>query len=381
MTNNSIRTATGMTFFDDQGNQTVDLIAGLASCLGHRHPAVLAAIKSACDADLGACHPLSAYPPHPYPPHPNPLPRITWGEGAFDAFSNRQLTASANEANELALRIARSTFGGEKYRVITLLGSDHGDTFALRSASGRPEGQGFDGPVAAGYRHVMPGDMAALTKAIDDKTAAVYLAPVDWNRGGEPLDSEYLVAVETLCREHELLLVLDETRIPPGVGGTWFFHQRGGIAPDIVTAAAGWTGGLPGGIVLSHDPANHHAADRLPLLQAIVNATERTVINEKLLAKIVETADTWAAMLDEIVSGFDFVRGCVHAGLWTTIELDLPAVDVANSAIAAGLRLQVSGETQLLICPPINVSGDRLLESMEPLRHALELIERETVSS
>lgn len=373
----------GMTLADVHGKTYIDLIAGLASCLGHRHPAVCEAMRAACDSHLGA--PLDRLPEDWH--HALGVP--------FVAFDHCHLTASANDANELALRLARTHAEGDRYRVITLLGSDHGDTLALRSASGRAAAQRWDGPVAAGYRHVVPGDAAAIEKVIDENTAAICLSPVDWNRGGEALDTEYLVAIELLCREHGLLLVMDETRVPPGVGGSWFFHQRAEVAPDIVTASAGWTGGLPGACVLFGARVSDKFAalgpppaapwlpsqQDMPLLRMILTATARTLTSEQLLHRIGETADAWAAMLDEAVAGFDFIRGCVSAGLWTTIELDLPAIELADTLLAAGLRLQATGDTTVLICPPVNATGESLLDAIQPLRDALESIERATTSS
>jgi len=366
-----------MNFVDGKGRACVDLVAGLASSLGHRHPDVCAAIRATCDLHLGS--PLDFLPED-------------WHLGLglpLADFDRCYLAPSASDANEMAILAARAVFKAEKYRVITLLGSDHGQTYAMRSASGRSECQGFDGPVAPGFRHVMPGEIAAMKKAIDPMTAAVCISPINGSRGGEPFDTEYLVAVESLCREHKLLLILDETQLPPGIGGSWFFYQRAGITPDIVTVSSGWMGGLPGGMTLFNN-ANFSDSDYIealgsprdfPLLRSIVGATSQAINTEHCLQKIDETADAWAAIVDELVSGFDFIRGCVHAGLWTTIDFDLPAIDVARVALAQGLRLKVTGESTLLICPPINITGDTLLKSIEPLRSALESIEQQTASS
>lgn len=373
----------GMTLTDGDGKAYIDLTAGMASCLGHRHPAIREAIQGACDLHLGS-----------------PSDRLVsdWHQALgtpFAAFDHCQLTASANEANELALRLARYAPDGERYRVITLLGSDHGDTFALRSASGRAESQRSDGPVAAGYRHVFPGDLSAIEKSIDPNTAAIFLSPMDWNRGGEPFDTQYLSDVESLCRQHDLWLVIDETKVPTGIGGSWFFHHRASVSPDLVTASAGWTGGLPGGFVLIGSrmaetmtalqsgqcgPTWPIGRD-LPLLRSVLTATARTVVSQQLLNRLDETADAWAAMLEEGVRGFDFVRGCVSAGLWTTLELDLPAADFATAALAAGIRVDVSGETTVLIGPPVVATAEILLKAIQPLRGVLESIERETMSS
>lgn len=381
----------GVLLTNSDGASAIDLIAGLASCLGHRHPAICKCILAACESHLGS--PSDTLPADWLQSLGVPFSRYEWG----------WLTASADEANERAIQVARVLQGSgdpDRYRIVTLLGSKHGDTFAMRSASGWPEKQGFDGPVAAGYRHASPGDIAALAKLVDDSTAAVFLSPVDWNAGGIPFETEYLSEVQSLCREKEVLLVVDETRLPPGVSGRWFFHERADITPDLLTLSAGWTGGLPGGIVLGgprliellsqmkNDPTSEpkmvavNGLDRdQPLLRAIVRTTAAVASEEKWIDSVDETADAWAAMLDDLANGFDFIRSCSHAGLWTTLELDLPATDVANQAWNCGLRILATDDTTLLICPPINVSSESLLEAMAPLRTTLEAIEQQTHST
>lgn len=375
--------STGMTLVDLAGNRLIDMAAALSSSLGHRHPSVVAAIEAAVQHHLGS--PFDQLPQSQQESEPQGSDWEKSLSPIMPGFKRCLLGAAANEANEAALRLVRSFFGGDRYRVISLLGSDHGDSFLLRSASGRVESQGSDGPVAAGFRHVLPGDVNAISKAIDAQTAAICVSPVDWNRGGEAFDSDYLVAIEALCVEKDLLLMIDETRVPPGVGGSWFFHQRAGITPDVLTLSAGWTGGLPGGMTLVGPRLESHAASIVsrdfPLVRNAIEATARTITDEKLLGQIDETADAWAAMLDELSGGFDYIRSCVHAGLWTTIELDLPATDVALNALREGVKLNVTAETTLLLCPPLNVTDDSLLEAIEPLRRILESIERETTSS
>ncbi len=344
---------------DDQ--PMIDLVAGLLSCLGSlESPTTFVGDESISqiDAKMGV--------------------NRSW------------LTMSADDANELALRLARAQFGGDRYRVITLLGSQHGETHLLRSASGRPESQSFDGPVAAGFRHVRPGDIAALTKMIDASSAAICLSPVDWNAGGVPFETEYLAAVAALCHQRDLLLMIDETRIPPGISGHWFLHQRSDLTPDLVTASAGWTAGLPGGIVgcgprvaerageLDRSNATNSMAGHLQLLRQRVLSTAQAIERQNILSQVNQTADIWAAMLDELVAGFDFVRAYVQVGLWTTIHFDLPASDVVAEAKKFGINVLATDETTILLCPPTNVTGDELLELIGPLRGTLESLELQT---
>lgn len=416
-----IVSAIGMKLTDASGQTLVDLAAAMASSLGHRHRAVVDAIVQATASNLGSGFDSIG---------PTDLRSI--GE-PFDAFAAIAITPSASEANECAIRIARQAGrtddGTSRFRIITLLGSDHGDTLACRSAGGRIDDQAALLPLAAGFRHVVPGDARLLEKAVDAQTVAVMLAPVDWIRGGEPLDAEYLRQVRRICDERGLLMIVDETRLPTAISGDWFFHQASGIQPDIVTASAGWTGGLAGGLVFVADAAfaaataggtaaddanrgsggdDDSAGDAAfgakqdfcrsstmpigeidyPLLRAVITATAEQIVVGGGPSQIADAAARWSEAWQTFVDGFEFVSGCATVGLWSVTRFDLPAGEVCQTAKKNGLRWVQSSDTTLIACLPMldSATGGKGEPSPEDelfqkLRLTLETIERHTIES
>jgi hypothetical protein len=427
----AIVSASGIEITDGSGRVLIDLAAAMASSLGHRDAAVVDAILQAAGASLGSGFDSIG---------PDDLRSL--GE-PFDSFAAIAITPSVSEANERAIRIARqagqlrdaaSGDGGssDRYRIITLLGGDHGDTLACRSAGGRIDDQAALLPLAAGFRHVAPGDARALDKAIDAQTIAILLAPVDWTRGGEPFDADYLRQIRKICDERGLLLIVDETRLPAAISGNWFFHQAAEISADIVTASAGWTGGLPGGLIFVADSA-HAAAikgctavDRVdslqnesvgdddaggdseigvkvqfcgrstmpigetdyPLLRAVIAATAGKIVADGGPGQIGETATRWHEAWQTFVDGFEFVSGCMTVGLWAVTRFDLPVGEVRRAAEKHGLRWIESSDTTLLACLPIlnSATGGKGLSStpeelFQKLRLTLEAIERQTIES
>jgi len=422
---NGIVSATGIEIVGADGDTTIDLAAALASCLGHRHPDVVAAITAACQSDLGIAF---------TPADPGQL--VSLGE-PFSDFRFAQVVSSASEANECAIRIARyvgqlsggQLSGGqsddgrggkgeggsaERFRIVTVLGGYHGDTLACRSAGGRFEDQTANLPLVGGFRHVAASDARALAKAVDAQTAAVLIAPVDWAAGGEPLAADYLRQVRQICDDSGALLIVDETRLPPAISGHWFFHQAAGITADVVTASAGWTGGLAGGLVLvgesvppgavvgaplrqeqESEKNARHAATLLPpsgaaglppddfaVLREIVAATAAAVIRMGGPESVEAAATRWAEGWDTLAEGFEFVDRVSTLGLWAMVRFDLPSVDVQNAAAAESIRLLRSGETSLVACLPM-MTGDENAEEMifRRLRLALETIERQTIET
>lgn len=419
----AIVSANGIEITDGSGRTLIDLAAAMASSLGHRDSAVVEAIGRATQANLGSGFDSIG---------PNDLRSI--GE-PFDSFASIAITPSASEANERAIRVARQAgqsddgASASRFRIITLLGSEHGDTLACRSAGGRIEDQAALLPLVAGFRHVAPGDTRALEKAIDAQTVAIMLAPVDWTRGGEPFDADYLRQIRKLCDERDLLLIVDETRLPAAISGDWFFHQAAGISPDIVTASAGWTGGLPGGLIFVADSANAAATHGgsvsvpsvggsdgdgdaggdgevggkpqfcrsqampigeidYPLLRAVITATAKKIVSGGGPGQIADAAARWDEAWQRFVDGFEFVSGCVTVGLWAVMRFDLPVNEVRRAAEKHGLRWPQSSDTTLIACLPIldtAIGGKRESspeeELVQKLRLTLETIERQTIES
>src|SRR5205823_4292271 len=104
---------------------------------------------------------------------------------------------------------------------------------------------------------VIPRNAAeALVAAVNDRTAAVILEPIQGESGIHPLDSGLLEAAREACDEHGALLVFDEIQCGMGRTGDLWAWQASGVRPDVITVAKGLGGGLPvGACVTSHERA------------------------------------------------------------------------------------------------------------------------------
>ncbi len=395
----TIVSSSGVEIVDASQRRLLDMAAAYASPLGHRHPQIATALGAACQSYLGGVEDAVS-----------DSIAAEWGV-PFSDFADVSLLPSASQANEWAIRIARILAAerdgsqSRRHRIITLLGSDHGDTLACRSASGKVAGQAVGGPLAPGFQHLAPGDLRAISKAVDATAAAVLLSPVDWNRGGEPFAADYLLEVRQLCDASGALLIVDETQVPAAISGQWFFHQTHSLEADIVTAAAGWTGGMPGGLLLTHaavidrlqdqndrnDAAvgglfSLRAAGRLPMrdypvLRAVVRATAAALAELGGPEHVAAVGQRWAAAWQELVGSFEFISAASTTGLWTVLQVDVPAAEVISATDKLGLRMLASGETTLLVCPPINIIDQESDQMLETLRAALETIERQAIES
>jgi acetylornithine/succinyldiaminopimelate/putrescine aminotransferase len=304
------------------------------------------------------------------------------------AADNFVLCESADAAVETAIRFARS-WKPDAFRTIALIGSDHGRTAACRTASGRPELHEGYGPMMAGFAHVPAGDIAALEATIDDQTACVLISPIDLHDAARALSPDYLHAVQKLCDEHQVALVIDETRLCiGGSGAPFYFAALSDIKADAVILSAGLFGGLSGGLFIGSQRlvSGVSQADRtpvadLPMQKAIALATLAEMQNAGLPIAIADATQELAVMLAEQVGGFEFVRDLHASGMTIGIETDISASEIVVAAAKSGLRIESAGDTAVRLQLPLvlpQVDRDAL---MSRLGSALQHIEHESIDA
>ena len=243
------------------GRELIDFYGGHAvAVLGYRHPRLLEALRRQAErlhfqtnlveleTRRRACRDLARFAP----------------AGLDRVF----LVSSGAEANENALRLA---FRGreERTRVVALEGGFHGRTAAAGACSWgsvSPErGKRSDtwyafsrAPFDVAW--VPHDDAQALAGAVDERTAAVILEPVQGLAGSRALSRELLRTAREVTERHGAWLIADEVQCGMGRAGTPFAIEAAGVVPDVITTAKGLAGGFPAGAVIA--PAA--VADALP---------------------------------------------------------------------------------------------------------------------
>lgn len=201
--------------------------------LGHRNPAVIAAVRAALDDyDIGNHHLISGE-------------RAALAE-QLAVSTEQRLPAtvfgvSGGEASDLAIKLARAHT--RRPTIISMRGGYHGHT-GLALAAGEPRFREPFGPNLPGFRQVPFNDLTALERAVNDETAAVILEPIPATLGMPLPQPGYLKAVEDLCHARGALLLLDEVQTGLGRTGTvWYFLQEG-LQPDCLITGKGLSGGI-----------------------------------------------------------------------------------------------------------------------------------------
>lgn len=243
--------AEGCYVYDATGRRFLDCLGGYGVfSLGHRHPAVVQSVKDQLDR---MPLPSKIMFNEPQARLAAKLAQVLPGDLQYTFFCN-----SGTEAVEGALKIARKATG--RTRIVSTLGSYHGKTFGGLSASGREVYKKPFLPLLPDFEHVPFGDLSAAETAIDEKTAAFIVEPVQGEGGILIPPAGYLRGLRHLCDRHGALLIADEVQTGLGRTGFMFGVDRDGVAPHIITLAKCLGGGVMPIGAFSSTPAIWDAA-------------------------------------------------------------------------------------------------------------------------
>lgn len=345
--------------YDVDGKKYIDFLAGIAvNILGHAHPQLVAAISEQA-AKLIHCSNLY---------YTVEQATLAGTLSAISGLNRVFLANSGAEANEGAIKLARKyakKFSQDKVNIITAENSFHGRTLATLTATAQPKYQKGYEPLPGGFSHVPFNDIAALAAAMDDKTAAVMLEPIQGEGGIQIPDETYLAQVRELCDKHGALLILDEIQTGMGRTGKMFAFEHSTITPDIVTLAKGLGGGVPIGAVLASEkvagafaPGDHGSTfGGNPLAAAAANAVLSAIEREKLLANASTIGQYMIEELNKLKTKYPkLVKEVRGRGLMIGLELYVPGVNLVVEAMNQGALINCTATNVLRFVPPLLIT-------------------------
>ncbi|MGH1577365.1 aspartate aminotransferase family protein [Planktotalea sp.] len=370
----------GSWLIEADGRRFLDLGAGIAvNALGHAHPTLVAALT---DQAQELWHVSNLYQIPQQQKLADMLVDLTFADTVF-------FTNSGTESCELAVKMARKYWfekdAPERVEIITFDGSFHGRSSAGIAAAGSEKMTKGFGPLLPGFVHLPWCDHEALTAAINDKTAAILLEPVQGEGGIRPLPDQDLKALRDLCDEQGILLILDEVQCGVGRTGKLFAHEWAGIEPDIMMVAKGIGGGFPLGAVL----ATENAASGMtagthgstyggnPLGCAVGSAVLETVAKPEFLADVSRRAGTLRQSLEGLIAAhpdvFEEVRG---SGLMLGLKCKASNIDVVNAGYDNEVITVPAADNVIRLLPALNITEDDIAEASKRLSAAAKQIEK-----
>ena len=225
----------GCYIYDQEGKAYLDCL-GSYGCfsLGHRHPKVVAALKKQLD-QMGLSG--KAFFSKPAADLAAKLAEITPAGLEFSFFCN-----SGTEAVEGALKFAKKHTGRTK--IVSTHNSFHGKTLGSLSVMGREKYRKPYEPLLPGIEFVDFGNIDQAVAAIDNRTAAFIVEPIQGEGGIIIPRDGYLRAIREACTKHGAVMIADEVQTLLGRTGKWFACEHEGVSPDIMTLAKALGGGV-----------------------------------------------------------------------------------------------------------------------------------------
>lgn len=387
----------GSYLYDTTGKRYVDFCAGIATCcLGHCHPVVVEALEKQAHK-LIHCSNLYGIPGQEE--LAELIVRKVVGIDGRVFFCN-----SGAEANDGIIKVARrfghrrpAADGSPRYEVLTFFKSFHGRTLGSMAATGQKKIQVEFDPLLVGFRYVDFNDKKALRAALRKETCGILLEAVQGEGGVNPVDADFLRAVAELCREHDLLLMLDEVQCGFARCGEMMGWQAvcPDVRPDLISCAKGIGGGFPMGCFWVSNramdaegtslssimtPGSHGSTfGGTPLACAVSKAVVNEMLRLNLAARakklgeyVKQVVEGWQLPCVEKVRGLGLLRGvALRSDCFTVPQGKTPAAYVNDLCREAGMLACPAGADTLRLIPALNIPEDVLDEGLKILHSVL----------
>ena len=277
---------------------------------------------------------------------------------------------SGAEANECAIKAARKyaaqTKGADTYTILTLEKSFHGRTLATLSATGQDKYHAQFQPLLPGFVHTPANDLDALKAAAEThKLAAVMMECVQGEGGVTALNPDFVQGAAAYCREHDILLILDEVQTGNGRTGTLYAYEQFGVEPDLVTTAKGLGGGLPLGACLFGEkvqdvfqPGDHGSTYGGSPTACAGAISILSRIDDQLLADV----RAKSAYLFETFTGAEGIESVSGLGLMIGLKTTKPAPEILAAARERGV-LALTAKEKIRLLPALNIPMEQLQEA------------------
>jgi acetylornithine/LysW-gamma-L-lysine aminotransferase len=353
----------GVHLYGESGNEYFDCGASYACTpLGHSHPRVTEAASEQLER--------LTFVQASYPVEARERANAVLEAAAPDGLESVWLCNSGTEANEAALKFARSATG--KSKIVATMQGFHGRTMGALATTWQSEYRDPYEPLIGDVEFVPYGDGEALADAVDDETAAVILEPVQGEGGINRPPEGYLAAAREQTEKTGAALVLDEVQTGMGRTGELWACEHDGVVPDVLTTAKGLANGLPAGTALCADwIADNHGSHNAtfsggPVVSAAIDATLSTLLEEEIPAHAGEVGNYLETELRAAVG--EDVREIRGEGLMVGIEVKRGANRVLRDlALEHNILALPAGRSVVRLLPPLVMDesdADRVVDAL-----------------
>ncbi len=357
--------------YDYEGKRYIDFLSGIAvNALGYNHPKINNIIRKQLKKSLHVSNLFY----HPYQALlAKKLLEISGMERAF--FCN-----SGTEAIDASFKLARGYFyknnlGKDKNQILTLNNSFHGRTYGALSATANDTYRKPFAPLVPGFHFVEQNNVNELKKKFNKKICALIIEPLQGEGGVYPCTEEFLQAARQLCDENDALLIFDEIQCGLGRTGRYFYFQKYGIRPDIMTLAKPLGLGMPLGSVLTSKkisatfgPGDHGTTfGGGPLACRLGFEFIKILQEEKMVEDIKTKGIFFKQKLLELKKKHSCIVDVRGEGLMLAAELNFPGREIVDQCLEAGFVINVTANTVIRFLPPYIISKKEINQLVKTL--------------
>jgi ornithine--oxo-acid transaminase len=366
----------GVWVYDIEGKKYLDCLAAYSAVnQGHCHPTILKAL-------IEQAHKLTltsrAFRNDQLPLLYKELHELTGYEMALPMNTGAEAVETAiKTARKWGYKVKGIPQG--KAEVIVCSNNFHGRTVTLVSFSTDSQYREGFGPFTPGFKLIPFGDAQALEEAITSNTCAFLVEPIQGEAGILTPRQGFLKEAVQICRQHRVLLMVDEIQSGLGRTGKLFAYMHDGIKPDLVIIGKALAGGFyPVSAVLSswdvlrvYKPGDHGSTfGGNPLGCAVARTALRVLTEENLIERSAELGAYFLSLL-QTLRGPDLkeVRG---KGLWIGIEMHSPARPYCEALKDEGILCKETHDRVIRIAPPLVIQRDEIDWAFERIGRVLE---------
>jgi len=364
----------GSKVYDSDGREYIDFVAGVASNnLGHCHPRVVMALQKQAQRLI---HVSNHYHNEPQINLAKALVHHSFADKVFFCNSG---TEAVEAAIKLARKYSRDVLKRDRFEIITMRGSFHGRTMGALAATAQERFHKAFEPLVPGFRYVPFNDIGAVKQAVNDRTCAVLVEPIQGEGGVNVPSGNYLRELRDICDQHEILLMLDEIQTGMGRTGKLFAYEHTDVHPDVIMLAKGLGAGMPIGALLATDkaalaftPGAHGSTfGGNPLACAAGLASLEALLEDDIIIPSVDQLGTYfMAELEKLKMKYGFIKDVRGKGLLIGMELDFDGKEIVTTCLKEGLLINCTMDRVLRFMPPLVVSLeeiDRLLDVLDAI--------------
>ncbi len=369
----------GVYLFDTNGRKYLDFAAGIGVCaLGYDNEEYNQALKDQIDKLM---HTSNLYYNLPIIKAAGMLKKASGMDRVFFTNSGAEAIEGAIKA---AKKYAYTRDGHAGHEMIAMKKSFHGRSLGALSVTGNKHYQKPFEPLLEGVRFAEFNDLDSVKELINEKTCGIIFETVQGEGGIYPASQEFMEGVAELCREHDILLILDEIQCGMGRCGEMFAWQSYGVKPDIMTSAKALGSGVPVGAFLMTErvaekslaPGDHGTTyGGNPFVGAAVCKVLEIMERDKMTKHVQMVSEHLWNRLEELRVKHACVIDHRGIGLLQGLQITLPVGDVSQKALERGLVLITAGSDVLRFIPPLVIEKGHVDEMFHILNQVLTELE------